>query len=95
MRQLVKRKQLTGDYTPFTFSQNCTHFLVKNFTSNPVYVSFEPNTPDDEAVKISSMMAESMAISFSGENNPKFAVDTIYVKGVGEVEVEALELYVE
>ena len=93
MKQAVQRKTLAGGWTAFTFNHNCAHFLVKNFSNGVVYVSFENNDDEAESIKIMSLMAEVVAVCFDGNNNPAFTVPTIYVKGSGEVEVEALDIY--
>lgn len=93
MKQAVQRKTLAGNWTPFTFSHNCAHFLVKNFSNGVCYVSFEDGDDEAESIKIMSLMAETVAVCFNGDNNPEFTVSTIYVKGSGEIEVEALDIY--
>ena len=87
MKQQVLRKTLSGAFTPFTFEVNSCSFFVKNFSDSDVLVSLEMGTPDNECWKIPSMMAEEVYYNKVSGYYP----NTIYVKGTGEVEVEALD----
>lgn len=93
MKQAVIRKTLTGVWTEFAFNMKSSSFFVKNFSDSDIYVSFENNEPEASAFKIKSNIGEEVAIAYNGINDKSFAVDKIYVKGTGEVEVQALEAY--
>ena len=94
MKQAVLRKTLTGGWTEFKFPQQSRFFFVKNFTEGDVLVSFANGDAESESVKIQSNMGEEGAISFCGTDKSDFYTDTIYVKGTGEVEVQALDVCV-
>lgn len=93
----VIRKTLDGASTAFTFSGTTTggkvldatscRFLVKNFGSDPVYVDFADITAEADAIKIPGGTAQ---ICMVEERGIQARVNTIYVKGTGEVEVQAL-----
>jgi hypothetical protein len=95
MKQAVQRKTLDGNWTPFTFDFASVRFFVKNFSNGAIFVSFENNDSENESVKIMSMMAENLAVCFNGNNYSDFGVKNIYVKGSGEVEVQAIDSYAE
>ena len=95
MKQAVQRKTLDGSWTPFTFGSASVRFFVKNFSNGAIFVSFKNNDSEAESVKIMSMMAENVAVCFNGNNYPEARVDTIYVKGSGEVEVQAIDAFAE
>lgn len=86
----LERVTLTGEKQAVTFDEKGKEFLVKNFSEDPVYVSFELDATDDSSIKILPEMAQ-----ICSRNGFLFApddvgVDTIYVKGTGEVEVQNL-----
>ena len=87
MKQKVIRQTLTGNLTPFTFDVTACSFFVKNFTDGAAYVSLTNNAPEDECWKIPSMMAEEVYYN----KNSGYYLNTIFVKAIGEVEVEALD----
>lgn len=93
MKQAVKRLTLTGEWQAFTFERKARRYFVKNFTENEIYVSFEANDVEEESFKIQKNHGEEVAISYGGVNARQFAVNTLYVKGTGEVEVEQLDYY--
>ena len=91
IKQQVIRKTLTGNWEEYAFGVQSKSFFVKNFTDDPIYVSFENNDEEDESIKIPSQMAEIVYISSLNPLNGLFFTDKVYVKGTGEVEVEAIE----
>lgn len=91
LKQKVIRKTLTGGWEPFTFDVKSKSFCVKNFTNAPIYVSFIDGDSLDESIKIREYMAEICYITSLYNLAGSFFRDTIYVKGTGEVEVEAIE----
>lgn len=93
MKQSVKRLTLTGEWTEFTFTKKAKRYFVKNFTEGDIYVSFENNDLEAESFKIAAGHGEEVAISYGGVNARQFMVNTVYVKGTGEVEVEQLDYY--
>lgn len=91
MKQAVKRKTLTGDWEAFTFPAKGRQFLVKNFSDAAALVTFLNDGKDDEAIKIAAGNNETVAISFVTLERRDQMVDTIYVKGTGEIEVQSLD----
>lgn len=91
IKQKVIRKTLTGDWEPFTFDVRSKSFFVKNFSDAEIYVSFVSSDVENESIKILSNMGEIVYINAGYALNGAYFVDTIYVKGTGEVEVEAIE----
>ena len=90
-KQAILRKTLSGSWTEFAFDVPSNSFFVKNFTSAPIYVSFQNNDQTDASAKILPNMGEELCITRSSDN----PVGSIYVSGTGEVEVQALDSYVE
>lgn len=88
MKQKVIRKTLTGAFTEYKFDVYSKSFFVKNFTEEAVYVTFKNDGDEDGSFKIPAGMGEEVYINKG--TTPNYP-DTIYVKGTGEVEVEALE----
>lgn len=95
MKQAIIRKTLTGDWEPFEFPKKSGSFFVKNFSNSSIFVSFENNDSDDASFKIPSMYGEEVSISKNGDDSLPFARTTVYIKGTGEVEVQALDIYID
>lgn len=93
MKQLVKRQTLTGNWTEFSFAMASKKFIVKNFTDADIFVSFKNNDNENESIKIAKGMGEEIAVTFKAINKSEFLKNSIYVKGTGEVEVQALDAY--
>lgn len=93
MKQAVKRLTLTGEWTEYKFAKKALRYFVKNFTDGDILATFENDEVENEAYKIKKGVGEEVAISYGGVNARQFAVDTIYIKGTGEVEVEQLDYY--
>lgn len=91
IKQKVIRKTLIGDWEPFTFDVKSKSFCVKNFSDSPCYVSFVDDDEENESIKIREYMAEVCYITSLYNLAGSFFKDTIYVKGTGEIEVEAIE----
>lgn len=93
MKQQVLRKTISaGGWTEFKFNQPAKTFFVKNFSEEDILVTFEDDEIEAEAFKIPAGMAEEIAVSYNNQSNPKYLKDAVYVKGVGEVEVEELDV---
>ena len=92
MKQAVKRMNLTGDWQEIQFPKKARSFFVKNFSDGDVFVSFANNDSEDESFKIKKGMAEQVEMSSYGIDVEAYYADTIYVKGTGEVEVQALDI---
>ena len=91
LKQKVIRKTLTGNWEAFTFDVRSKSFCVKNFTDAPIFVSFVDDDEESESIKIREYMAEVCYMTSLYDLAGSFFVNTIYVKGTGEVEVEAIE----
>ena len=88
----VKRVTLTGDWKPVTFKGQARYFFVKNFSDNDIYVSFEENDSEASSYKIEKGVAEELSPTYKYIGRSEYNVSTVYVKGTGEVEVQALDL---
>lgn len=85
----IKRVNLTGNWEAVTFSNMSKSYFIKNFSEDPIYVSFQQGDTEDTSCKINSNMAEQLDCVITSPS-PKFYSDTIYIKGTGEVEIEQL-----
>lgn len=90
MKQQVKRVTLTGGISKISFDHICGEYLVKNYSDNDMYVSFENNTSDDEAVKIPANTYQVVVINYYLGGIECYKTQDIYIKGTGEVEVQQL-----
>lgn len=95
LKQLVKRLTLTGGWTEFQFPKKSRSFFVKNFSEGDIFVSFKNNDDEAESFKIKTGMGEEVAISFNARYNAEFYANSIFVKGEGEVEVQAMDSFVD
>lgn len=91
LKQQVIRQTLSGGWTAFTFDVKSKSFAVKNFSDGPIYVSFVDGEEENASIKILDGMAEVCYITSLYDLAGSYFRDTIYVKGTGEVEVEAIE----
>ena len=84
----VIRKTLTGTSEGYTFDVPVVQFLVKNFSDNDILVNFENIviTNEPSSIKIPAGTAQLVIDNEYGGR----AFKTIYIKGTGEVEVQAL-----
>ena len=94
--QIVKRTELTKDVVnTFFFYSKGREFLVKNFSGNDVFVSFDDEAPEDEWIKIPANMYQVCSVNMLRDNNSyrykdDIYRDKLYLKGSGEVEVQVL-----
>lgn len=88
--QHCKRVVLTGGATAIPFEYNSGRYLVKNFSGGDIYVSFEPTVDEEISFRISNGYAQVCVINEKGTGYGQSKTDTIYIKGVGEVEVQQL-----
>lgn len=92
MKQKVIRKTLSGSgFNAVTFADKSRFYLVKNFSSSDILVSFDNTATDEECFKIKSGNAESVAVNFGGVDKEEYYTNTLYIKGSGEVEVQQLD----
>lgn len=90
MQQQVKRVTLEGAVMPVSFDYPSGRFLVKNFSSGDVYVSFESTVAPASSIKISAGYGQLCEINERGGADGQAKSKTIYLNGTGEVEVQAL-----
>ena len=88
MELQLQRVVLTGTTKQVQFSQNAAIYLVKNFTSGDIYVSFNSNLVESKAIKIASGYAQECCINENAMWHKNCNCNSIYVKGTGEVEVQ-------
>lgn len=90
MKLNLKRVTLSGSTEAVTFDNICRKYLVKNFTSGDIYVSFDSNLVEDNSIKIAAGMGQVCLINEHYERSLAVRTNTIYIKGSGEVEVQQL-----
>lgn len=89
MTQRVLRETLNGEIIKITFPSASGRWLVKNFSNNDIFVSFNENVDEATSIKIASNMYQICIINErNGAGQEKR--DSIYIKGTGEVEVQQL-----
>lgn len=88
--QRVKRVQLAGGVLAVEFETYGGQYLVKNFSDGDIYVSFEEGVSEDTSIKISSGYAQVCIINERDGLNGQAKAKTLYIKGMGEVEVQQL-----
>ena len=92
MKQAVIRKTLNGEWTEWDFGKPCKNFFVKNFSSGDIFVSFVNNDQESGSFKIASDYGEEVSI-VQNHLGGQGETAKIYVKGTGEVEIEALDIF--
>ena len=86
----VKRVTLTGNWEAVTFTNASKTYLVKNFSDIEIYVSFEQDDEDDSSIKILPNDKEVITATPMILQALNFNLNTIYVKGTGEVEIQQI-----
>ena len=90
LAQQVQRVTLSGAVKPVTFPYPSGRFLVKNYSSDDIYVSFENTVNPATSIRIASQMGQVCVISERGGGIGQEKSKTIYINGTGEVEVQQL-----
>ena len=90
MKQQVVRKTLTGDWEEFNFNYDCYSFFVENFSDDVIYVSYQEDDEEDDSILINSGMGREVFINH-GLVVPTLAARVVYIKGTGDVQVQALD----
>lgn len=85
----VLKKTVSG-VTAFNFGSKCFKFLVKNFTSGDITVSFSEKMPEGETATIKAGMGQVVVDNEYLGGLPPYLHNAIYISGNGEVEVQAL-----
>lgn len=95
MAEKVINKTLDGTEEEFEFDVRACKFLVKNNTESSIYVSFEPGIDEEHAIEITA--EDGYQIVMKNEHKRLItyyihgeAYKKIYVKGTGDVSVQAL-----
>lgn len=90
MQLQLKRVTLTGTTQAVSFDTRCGKYLVKNFSSNDLYVSFDSNLVEANSIKIAAGNGQVCLINEHYDWSEEVKTNTIYVKGTGEIEVQQL-----
>lgn len=90
----VERLFLIGEVLAVEFSTLSPKYVVKNFSDDDIFVSFDEDFNPLKAIKISSGYAQTCMISeYVNINNQipdTYFAKTIYIYGTGEVEVQQI-----
>ena len=95
MKQAIIRKVLDGEWAAFSFPEKGKRFYVKNFSSEAAFVSFAADSSEESSFKLNGNMGEEFQMSYENRPWPFGMVKTIYVKAVGEVEVQSEDILVD
>lgn len=90
LTQQVQRVTLSGSPTAVTFPYPSGKYLVKNFSSGDIYVSFESTCNPVTSIRIVSGYGQVCEINERGGAAGQEKSKTIYINGTGEVEVQQL-----
>lgn len=90
LTQQVQRVTLAGKATAVTFPYPSGKYLVKNYSSGDIYVSFESTCNPATSIRIASGYGQLCEINERGGAAGQEKAKTIYVNGTGEVEVQQL-----
>lgn len=90
LTQQVQRVTLSGTATAVTFPYPSGKYLVKNYSSGDIYVSFESTCNPATSIRIVSGYGQVCEINERGGAAGREKAKTIYVNGTGEVEVQQL-----
>lgn len=90
MQQQVKRVTLEGAVMPVSFDYPSGRYIVKNFSSGDIYVSFESTVAPASSIRIVSGYGQVCEINERGGAEGQEKSKTIYINGTGEVEVQQL-----
>lgn len=89
----IKRLILTGTIQEVKFDNiKSNAWLVKNFSNGDIFVSYDENLDENSSIKIKPEYAQICLMTKAGlyGYNNGTLVNTIYIKGTGEVEVQPL-----
>ena len=90
MKQQVKRVTLTGEVAEIEFVKLCGKYMVKNFSSSDIYVSFDETFTEENSVKIPAGYYQVVIANEWLGGIDVFKTSSIYIQGTGEVEVQQL-----
>ena len=90
LTQQVQRVALSGTAAAVTFPNPSGKYLVKNYSSGDIYISFESTCNPATSIRIVSGYGQVCEINERGGAAGQEKAKTIYVNGTGEVEVQQL-----
>lgn len=95
MRPDLIRKTVSG-MEPFHFQNAQRYFFVKNMSKEPCYIGFEPGATEEQSIKVMPQTGEEVSLSYAEFYDARrLRVDTLYVQGNGEIEIQGMEVWIE
>lgn len=95
MRPDLVRKTISG-LEEFKFVHGQRYFFVKNMSKAPCYIGFAPDATEAESVKVLPGTGEEVSLSFAKlYDSRQLLLDTLYVRGEGEIEIQGMEVWVD
>lgn len=95
MRPDLIRKTVNGT-EEFHFVNAQRFFFVKNMSKNPCFIGFEPDATEEESIKVMPNTGEEVSLSYATFYDARrLRIDTLYVRGDGEIEIQGMEVWVE
>ena len=91
MKLQVKRVTVSGK-TKVEFDALCGNYMIKNFSSSPIYVSFDEEFTHNNSIKIPANFYQHVMINDPDDANGDAAKE-LWIEGSGEVEVQQLWHY--
>lgn len=83
-------RKMVGGTEVFEFEGYTPDYLVKNFSDNPILVSFNEEITDTNSVKILPNTSEVVFVNAKKSASDCTETNKVYVQGAGEVEVRQL-----
>lgn len=95
MRPDLVRKTISG-LEEFHFVNAQRFFFVKNMSTQPCFIGFEADATEDESIKVMPNTGEEISLTYAEiYDSRKLRVDTLYVRGEGEIEIQGMEVWIE
>lgn len=83
-------KQAVSGKTAFDFGIKCDKFLIKNYSSADISVSFSEDMPADGTITIKAGMGQIVVENEHLGCVEAYAHSKLFIEGSGEVEVQAV-----
>lgn len=90
MKQQIKRITLEGEITEVEFDNICGKYLVKNFSDDDIFVSFDEEFTEENSTKIPAGFYQVVIANEWLGGLDAYKSKSIYINGTGEVEVQQL-----
>lgn len=90
MKQQIQRVTLEGEITEVAFDNLCGKYLIKNFSDEPIYVSFDEEFTEANSTKIAAGFYQVVIANEWLGGLDVYKTKSIYINGTGEVEVQQL-----